>query len=126
VKANIVMFLIFFNLSGCVVGHSDYKRYLDMNIGKNIKHYMPYDGSKSGQLIRSDYLLGGDGLTHKTILDDGVVRYHFSGQEVLPNYSIKDYVGRCLVYYDVDPETHIILRWGFDKGGNPLSCRTWP
>ena len=125
-KANFVIFFITLNLFGCVVGHGDYKRYLDMSVGNNIKQHMPHDGSESGQLIRSDYLMGGDGLTHMTILGNGKIRYHFSAQEVLSNYSIKDYVGKCLVYYDTDPDSHIILGWGFDEGGNPLSCRTWP
>jgi hypothetical protein len=129
VKTYIVMFiylLLLLTLSGCVVGHEDYKRYVDMDIGNNIEKHPPFDSSKAGKLIRSDYLLGGDGLTHITIVNDETLRYHYSFQEVSTNYSIKDYVGKCLIYYDVDPDTYIILAWGFDDGGNPQSCRTWP
>jgi hypothetical protein len=123
--------LIFYSISvlsfsGCVVGHGDYKRYLDMNIGESIYIENLSKSPNAGQLIRSDYLIQGEGLTHITTLDSGVLRYHFSGMEILPNYSIKDYVGKCLIYYDVDPKTHIIIAWGFDEGGNPLSCRTFP
>jgi len=125
-NAIFIYILLLFGLCGCVVGHEDYKRSLNRYIGKNIKHQLPFESSKAGQLIRSDYLLGGEGLTHTSVQDSGILRYHFSGQEVLPNYSIKDYIGKCLIYYDVDPNTYIILSWGFDEGGNPLSCRTWP
>jgi hypothetical protein len=96
-----------------------------MNIGESINNQKLTKSLDAGELIRADYLIGGEGLTNITILDSGVLRYHFSRQEVLPNYSIKDYVGKCLIYYDVDPKTHIIISWGFDKGGNSLSCRTW-
>ncbi len=124
-NSSFIYILLLLGLCGCVVGHEDYKRYLNMYIGKNIKHQLPFESSKSGQLIRSDYLLGGEGLTHISVEYGGILRYHFSGQEVLPNYSIKEYVGKCLIYYDVDPNTYIIKSWGFDDGGNPLSCRTW-
>jgi len=113
-------------ISGCVVGHGDYKRYLDMNIGESIYIENLSKSPNAGQLIRSDYLIEGEGLTHITTLDSGVLRYHFSGMEILSNYSIKDYVGKCLIYYDVDPKTYTIIAWGFDDGGNPLSCRTFP
>ena len=128
-KTYIVMFfyiLLFLNLSGCVVGHEDYKRVLDMDIGNNIEEHPPFDFSKAGELIRSDYLLAGEGLTHTTIESNDILRFHYNVQEVLKNYSIKAYVGKCLIYYDVNPETKIILGWGFDDGGNPQSCRTWP
>ncbi|MCP4056403.1 MAG: hypothetical protein GY738_03610 [Pseudoalteromonas sp.] len=117
--------ILLLNIGGCAAGHEDYKKYLNMNIGENINNQKLSKSAKAGKLIRSDYLIGGEGLTKITTLDSGILRYHFSRQEVLPNYSIKDYVGKCLIYYDVDPKTDIILAWGFDKGGNPLSCRTW-
>jgi hypothetical protein len=97
-----------------------------MNIGENINSQKLSKSPDAGELIRSDHLIAGEGLTNITTLDNGLLRYHFSRQEVLPNYSIIDYEGNCLIYYDVDPKTDIIMVWGFDKGGNSLSCRTWP
>ena len=48
-------------------------------------------------------------------------------QEVLENTRTeREWIGKCLIYYVVDSNTYIIKGWGFDKGGNPLSCRTWP
>lgn len=122
----IASILLLFFLSGCTVGHKDYQRYLNMNIGENINSQKLSKSPDAGELIRSDYLIAGEGLTNITTLDNGLLRYHFSRQEVLPNYSIIDYVGKCLIYYDVDPKTDIIMVWGFDRGGNSLSCRTWP
>lgn len=121
-----VNFLLMISVSGCVVGHEDYKKYLKMNVGENINIQKLSKSPDAGKLIRSDYLTQGEGLTNITTLDSGILRYHFSRMEILPNYSIKEYVGKCLIYYDVDPKTDIIVAWGFDKGGNPLSCRTFP
>lgn len=117
--------IVLLNLTGCAAGHEDYKKYLSMNIGEDIHNQELSKSPNAGKLIRSDYLMEGEGFTKVTTLDSGILRYHFSRQEVLSNYSIKDYVGKCLIYYDVDPKTHKILAWGFEKGGNPLSCRTW-
>lgn len=119
---------IFLSLSigGCIVGHGDFKGYLNMNIGESIDNQNLSRSPDAGTLIRSDYLIEGEGLINITTLDSGILRYHFSVMEILPNYSIKDYVGKCLIYYDVNPKTRIIIAWGFDKGGNPLSCRTFP
>lgn len=117
--------VLLLSIGGCAAGHEDYKKYLNMNIGESIKNQKLSRSPDVGKLIRSDYLIDGEGLTNITTLDSGILRYHFRRQEVLPNYSIKDYVGKCLIYYDVDPNTHIIIAWGFDEGGNPLSCRTW-
>ena len=120
-----IYILLSLSLAGCVIGHQDYKRYLDMTIGKNIKEYPPYNSDNAGKLIRGDFLVGGEGLTHVTELDDGILRYHYSAQEILSNFSISDYVGKCLIYFDINPKTNIIISWGFDEGGNPLSCRTF-
>jgi hypothetical protein len=120
-----IYILLSLSLAGCVIGHQDYKRYLDMDIGKNIKEHPPFDSDNAGKLIRSDYLLGGEGLTHITEMDNGTLRFHYSAHEVLSNYSIQDYIGKCLIYYDVNPKSYVIISWGFDVGGNPLSCRTW-
>ncbi|MCM2678172.1 hypothetical protein [Echinimonas agarilytica] len=120
VSTALIMFI-----GGCTVGHEDFIRYLNMNIGESIEIQELTRSSNAGNLIRADYLIDGEGLTNITVLDNGVVRYHFSIQEILSNYSAKDEVGKCLIYYDVDPHTNIIIAWGFDKGGNPLSCRTF-
>lgn len=81
------IFLLFF-LSGCTVGHKDYQRYLNMNIGENINNQKLSKSPDAGELIRSDYLIAGEGLTNITTLDTGFLRYHFSRQEVLPNYKL--------------------------------------
>lgn len=118
-------FVSLLSIGGCAVGHEDYKKYLNMNIGESINSQNLSKSPDAGKLIRSDYLIGGEGLTNITTLGSGILRYHFSRQEVLPNYGIKEYVGKCLIYYDVDPKSFLITAWGFDYGGNPLSCRTW-
>ena len=124
-KIYIVSALVLLTLLGCSVGHKDYQKYLNMNIGESINNQNLSKRLDAGEFIRSDYLIGGEGLTNITKLESDLLRYHFSRYEVLPSYSIKEYVGKCLIYYDVNPKTKIIIAWGFDKGGNPLSCRTW-
>jgi len=119
----VIMFLAL--IGGCVVGQSDYINFKNNRVGKKMPYKEPFKFKDAGKLIRADYLIGGQGLTHITIGKDGNLIYHFSDQEVLPNFQTKEWVGRCLTYYVVDPKTYIIKEWGFDEGGNPLSCRTW-
>ena len=115
-----------FALSGCRVGHKDYVNFKNTRIGEEIVYREPFKYKDAGELIRADFVMGGQGLTHISTDEDGNLVYHFSDQEVLPNFHRKDWVGKCLTYYSVDPKTYIIKAWGFDEGGNPLSCRTWP
>ena len=114
-------------LYGCSVGYDDYVRFENSMIGKIMPYKEPFTFEDAGKFIRGDYVMGGQGLTHITKDEEGNLIYHFSDQEILENNRTKkEWVGKCLTYYVVDPKTFIIKSWGFDKGGNPLSCRTWP
>lgn len=113
-------------LAGCAAGHQDYVDFKNSLIGKKETRTKPFKWEDSGKLVRADYLVSGKGLTHITKDDNGNLIYHYSVQEVLITNPRKEWVGKCLTYNVVDPETMIIIGWGFDKGGNPLSCRTWP
>jgi hypothetical protein len=122
----VTCWLLLILMTGCSVGHNNYISFKDGRIGKTMPYKEPFNFENSGKLIRADYLIGGKGLTHITNDEAGDLVYHFSDQEVLSNYTKKEWVGKCLTYYIVDSNTYVIKSWGFDKGGNPLSCRTWP
>ena len=114
-------------LASCVAGHQDF---VDLRnsayLGRVMEHTEPYKFSNSGEFIRGDYVIAGDGLLEVTTNEDGSLIYHFFIQEILPHTRMeKEWVGKCLVYYVVDPETYVVKDWGFDDGGNPLSCRTF-
>ncbi|WP_444933023.1 hypothetical protein [Microbulbifer sp. JTAC008] len=114
-------------LSGCYsVGHDDFKRYRDAEVGSVMDYTEPFKYENSGKLIRADFLISGQGLTEITKNAQGDFVYHLSVQEVLPNFHNKDWVGKCLIYVVVDSESYIIKSWGFQEMSNPLSCRTWP
>jgi hypothetical protein len=117
--------LIFF-LASCTTGHQAYINAKNEKIGTKMHYKKPFKYESAGELKRADFVITGQGLTKITKNDDGDLIYHFSNQEILPNFSNKDLVGKCLIYYVVDSKTDIIKRWGFDKGGNPSSCRIWP
>jgi len=117
--------VLLFVLSGCAIGHDDYVNFEDGRVGKKMPYKKPFKFKDAGKLIQADFVLGGQGLTHITKDKKGDLIYHFSGQEILPNFNKKEWVGKCLTFSVVDPETYIIKSWGFDEGGNPLSCRTW-
>ena len=90
----------------------------------------------AGELIRADFLISGDGFTHVTLNENSDIVQHWFVNEVLATLvenegSIfqrgdKEWIGKCMYYYIADPKTNIIKNWGYDKGGNPLSCRVWP
>ena len=114
-------------LLGCSApGHDDYVNYENSMVGTKVAYTEPYRFEMAGKLIRADFLIGGPGFTHITKDNQGNLIYHYSSEEVLPTYPKKEWVGKCMTYYVVDPDTLIIKSWGFDEGGNPLSCRTWP
>ena len=125
-KKVLLLLLVAGIVAGCSVGHEDYVNFRNKLVGTQETSTEPYKWPDSGQLIRSDYLLSGQGLTHISKNAQGDLIYHYDVQEVLPNYRRKEWVGKCLIYNVVDPVTRIIKDWGFDEGGNPLSCRTWP
>lgn len=123
----LVVSVVLFILCGCAVGREDYINFKNSRIGEVIPYKAPFTFEDSGKLIRGDYVKGGQGLTHITKDEKGNLIYHFSDQEILENNRTeKEWVGKCLTYYVVEPNTYIIKGWGFEKEGNPLSCRTWP
>ncbi|WP_068547207.1 hypothetical protein [Thalassotalea crassostreae] len=113
-------------LNGCAVGHEDFINFRNDSIGTKEINTKPYKWENSGELIRADFLISGQGLTDISEDEEGNFIYHYSEQEVLSNAPNKEWIGKCLFYYVVDPKTLIIKSWAFDEGGNPLSCRTWP
>ena len=120
-------------LSGCAVGHGPWVDYRNDQIGTKAFLLDPSRYGDAGEIIRGDFLISGKGFTHITKDESGNIIQHWDISEVLPIYAnrdswaagSKDLVGKCLIYYVVDPETHIIKSWGFDQGANPLSCQIW-
>lgn len=114
-------------LCSCAVGHEDYINFKNSRVGEVMPYKEPFTFENAGKLIRADYVKGGQGLTHIRKDEKGNLIYHFSDQEILENTRTeKEWAGKCLTYYVVEANTYIIKSWGFDDGGNPLSCRTWP
>lgn len=115
-------------LDGCtsVTGHKDFINLKNSVIGKVMKDKVPYKYADSGQIIRATYVISGQGLTDITKRENGDLVYHISVHEILENNRTKpNWVGKCLIYYVVEPSSYKVKSWGFDEGGNPLSCRTW-
>ena len=105
-------------LFGCVAGHEDYIDFENSMIGTTMTYKEPFKFEHAGELIRGDFVRGGLGLTQITRNKNGDLIYHFSVQEILSHASRgrPEWVGECLIYQIVDPETYIIKSWGFDKG----------
>jgi hypothetical protein len=124
---SIFLLLIIFILSGCSVGHQDWVKIQNSQIGQEVI-VEPFKFKNAGKFLRSDFVISGEGLTHVTKDIKGDLVLHWFILEVYSSdYRGKqEWVGKCLMYEVVDPKTHKIKSWGFDKGGNPLSCRTWP
>lgn len=114
-------------LSGCYsIGHNAFIENKNSEVGKKTPYKFPFEFEDSGELFRGDFAIAGKGLTHITKDKEGNLIYHFDEEEILPNFHIKEWVGKCMTYIVVDPRSYIVKDWGFDKGGNPLSCRVWP
>lgn len=117
-----------FLLSGCSSswgqkGYIDFKNRL---IGKKTIDVKPFIFKDAGEFSRGKFLIVGQGVTHVTKNENGDLVVHWFSSEILPHYPNKKWVGKCLTYNIVDAKTHIVKGWGFDQGGNPLSCRNWP
>jgi len=132
-----LLIFIFISLNGCtsLLGHQGFINQKNNNIGVKInKHKLkPFEFKNTGKLKRANFVITGQGLTHITKDNNKNLIIHWSLQEILPIFSNrgwksgnKKWIGKCLIYYLVDPKTYIVKGWGFDKGGNPLSCRNWP
>ena len=119
------IFIATFLLTGCAAGHQDFVDSQNYWIGKKEIRTESFKWKNSGKLIRADFLLAGQGLTHISNDDKGNLIYHYSIDEILPTFGNKKLIGKCLIFYVVNPDSMIRISWGFDKGGNPLSCRTW-
>ena len=122
----ILYILITLFFSGCYSAtHQGYKSFMDDSIGsKTIVAFHKFPNT--GELIRADYLIAGKGVTAIEKDENGNMVIHWDIEEILPTHPIKESVGKCLIYEVVDPKTHILKAWGYDEGGNPLSCRFWP
>lgn len=117
---------IIYIFSGCSVGYQDFVDMENDMIGGKLMNYKPYKYKDAGKLIRADFLVQGEGLTHITKDEDGNLVHHYFLDEVLSNFrGNKKWIGKCLIYKVIDSKTKVVTGWGFDKGGNPLSCRTW-
>jgi hypothetical protein len=112
----------------CAAGHQDFINFRNnFDVGREIMFKTSPDRfSRAGEYIRGDYVISGDGLLNVNTNSEGQLVYHVFVQQILPNTRMeKEWIGKCLIYYIVDPETYIVKSWGFDDGGNPLSCRTF-
>lgn len=115
-------------LLSCAAGHQDFIDFRnDVDVGREIIFKTsPAQFSRAGEFIRGDYVIAGDGLVNIDKNSEGQLVYHVFIQQILPNTRMeKEWVGKCLIYYIVDPDTYIVKGWGFDEVGNPLSCRTF-
>lgn len=113
-------------LISCAAGHNNFVEFRNDEIGTVLKREKPYKYKDSGEFIRGNYVVSGQGLTRISKNGNGDIVYYFSVQEILPNTRTeKEWIGKCLIYYIVEPDTFVVKEWGFDEGGNPLSCRTF-
>jgi len=121
------IYLLLLTITGCSVGHQPWVDFHDEQVGKTTPDLEIIKFKNAGKLVRADFLIEGDGLTHITKDKEGNLILHWSIQEVLPTFrGSKEWVGKCLMYEIVDVKTHIIKSWGYEEEGNPLSCRSWP
>lgn len=123
----LLLSLMLLTLISCAAGHQDFIDLRNAFVGRKVPYgNAPEKYAEAGQFYRGDYVISGYGLTHIDSNEQGQLIYHVFVQEILPNTPMeKEWVGKCLIYYVVDPETKIVLSWGFDQGGNPLSCRSF-
>jgi len=121
----ILMSLFLFN--GCLqIGHQGFIDYQNNKISKKPYFTEPIKPKGEGEAKRGVSIIIGQGFTHITKLKNGDLIHHWSGQEILSTFKgNKEWVGKCLTYRIIDAKTGLVKSWGFDKGGNPLSCRGW-
>ena len=122
-------------LSGCTGKSNPHRSFVESENNFLARH--PQGGTfteeainppDKGTISSNGVVKAGDGLTHKTKDKDGNIIYHFFLYERLKNPSFlfleeKGIIGKCKIYYVVDPKTNIILNWGFEKDSNPKTCR---
>lgn len=118
--------LTLFLLNGCYsFNHQGFVDSKDAMVGRKLMNCKPYKYENAGEIIRGNFLKQGDGFTHITTNNNGDHVFHYFIYEILPTFSVKKWVGKCLIYIVVDPKTDIVKDWGFDEGGNHLSCSRW-
>ncbi|MBZ2191609.1 MULTISPECIES: hypothetical protein [Pseudoalteromonas] len=121
----LILLLSIFLVVGCSIGNRPWADYQNDKVGHKAPFLDPTRYGDTGDLIRADYLISGDGFTHTSKNKDGYIIQHWFISEVLSTAPNKDWVGKCKVFYVVDPQTNIIVSWDYDKGANPESCRVW-
>jgi len=114
-------------ISSCaVIGNEPFSKGQDSRVGKKAFVLDPTRFGDAGDIIRGNFMVSGDGFTHSTEQENGDIVQHWFLSEVLPSFHRNEWVGKCKIFLVVDPTTNIIKAWGYDKGGNPQSCRYWP
>jgi hypothetical protein len=112
-------------LSCVVIGNIPFAKALDSRVGQKASLLDPTRYGDAGDIIRGTFMISGDGFTHITKNENGDIVQHWFYSEVLSNFNRKEWIGKCKVFFVVDPKTNIIKDWGYDEGGNPQSCRHW-
>lgn len=133
-KKYLLIIFISLLINGCYVGHQGFINLRNDKIGTKALHFKPFKYKNAGEYYRANFSLLGYGVTHVDKDKEGNLIVHWFNEEILPNFyhkkgiftfGNKKWIGKCLTYKIVDSKTHIIKGWGFDKGGNPLSCKIW-
>ena len=122
-----LLFIIsIFIFNGCFTSaHQDFIKNMNSQIGHKVAiDVKPFKYKWAGQMFRGDFVKSSIGLTHITYDKNGNIVRHWYGQEVLPN-GPKKMIGKCLTYQVINSKNGTIIQWGFDKGGNPISCVLW-
>ena len=129
----IYYFLLTSLLGGLITNTDPHQTFIDLenqSIGRQMNpNNMSLKNPDAGKVSSNGVIKQGEGVTHITKDKNGNDVYHFFSYERLKNPSIfgffeqKGLIGKCLTYAVVDPKTNIIIDWGFDKGGNPKTCR---
>jgi len=121
-------FIILFTIlviSGCTTGNKPWEDYRNELIGSKAPVLDPTRFGDAGELIRADYVISGDGFTHISKDNEGHIIQHWFYSEVLPTAPSDAWVGKCKIFYVVDPDTNVIISWGYDEGSNRESCRVY-
>ncbi len=126
-KKLIIYFIFVIFLNGCStdIARQDCIDSQNNKIGYKVPlNIKPFKYDYAGKMFRADFVKSSVGIVNITKNENGNLILHWKGQEVLGD---KNYhrVGICLTYQEVDSKTGVILKWGFDKGGNPKSCVAW-
>ncbi|MBH0063215.1 hypothetical protein I6E85_19000 [Pseudoalteromonas sp. NZS71] len=120
----IVLFTILV-ISGCTTGNKPWEEYTNELIGGKAPFLDPTRFGDAGELIRADYVISGDGFTHISKNNEGQILQHWFYSEVLSTAPSEEWVGKCKIFYIVNPDTNVIISWDYDEGSNKESCRVY-